>query len=297
MAVESDGEATPTSFSSMSMLQIPGATVGISAAQADVEEHASSKARAAGHSQQSFGIDQAQVSVSAVFAEYVAMTLFVVIGCGSAMAIAKEEGSAWVMQVAFTFGFAITVLAYSIGHYSGGHINCAVTFGLVLTGNCGILQGILNVVAQMMGSVTGAGILRAIFPENMDKTGGLATNSVSEGYSKMNACAGEIMMTFLLMFTVLETAANPLSVLNRSLACVAIGLAVFLAHSVLIPIDGCSINPTRSFGPALVAKFTYKEKEVDSFGDMWVFWIGPMVGAAAAAVVSMVVRYMYVEPK
>merc|ERR1719482_1677703 len=86
-------------------------------------------------------------------AEFVAMTLFVFIGCGSAMSVAKLEGSAWVLQVSLTFGVAITVLAYTIGHYSGGHINCAVTLGLVITGNCSVLQGIGNLVAQLLGSV------------------------------------------------------------------------------------------------------------------------------------------------
>merc|ERR1719314_6539 len=100
------------------------------------------------------------------------MTLFVIIGCGSAMGVATEkpEGG-WVNQVALSFGFAITALAYAIGHYSGGHINCAVTFGLVIAGKYSVLQGLLNFVAQMLGSMTGAGVLRAMFPEGTDKTG------------------------------------------------------------------------------------------------------------------------------
>lgn len=227
-------------------------------------------------------VSAAKVSFTAAFAEYVAMTLFVMIGCGSAMAVAKTEG--WVLQVALSFGFAITALAYAIGHYSGGQINCAVTLGLVLTGNCGVIQGLLNFVAQMLGSISGACILRGMFPEAADKTCGLGTNGVSEGWTQLNALIGEFFMTFLLMFVVLETATNPAAKANSALACVAIGFAVFLAHSVLIPIDGCSINPTRSFGPAVVAKLTYKE--ATPFGDMWVFWVGPLLGATAAAAVS-----------
>jgi len=220
--------------------------------------------------------------LSAVLAEYVAMTLFVVIGCGSAMGAANEPG--WVLQVALTFGLAITALAYAIGHYSGGQINCAVTLGLVITGHVSVLQGALNFVAQMLGSISGSLILTAMIPEEKDRTGGLGANGCST--SKRNAFVGEFMMTFLLMFVVLETAINPQSKANREMAALAIGFAVFVAHSVLIPIDGCSINPTRSFGPALVRKMCYSEKNQGSFEDMWVFWAGPLLGATAAAFVS-----------
>merc|ERR1719205_431287 len=113
------------------------------------------------------------------------MTLFVVIGCGSAMGIAKEPGSAWIFQVSLTFGVAITVLAYAIGHYSGGQINCAVTLGLVITGNCSVLQGVGNLVAQLLGSVLGATILwlaySCIPQDSLDRTGGLGTNTVGDG--------------------------------------------------------------------------------------------------------------------
>jgi MIP family channel proteins len=220
---------------------------------------------------------------SAAFAEYVAMTLLVVIGCGSAMATCKENG--WVLQVALSFGLAISALAYAIGHYSGGQINCAVTFGLVLGGHVTVAQGLMNFLAQMLGSITGALILTGIFPEEMDKTGGLGCNKVSEGWTQTNAFLGEFVMTFLLMFVVLETAINPATAANRELAALAIGFAVFLAHSVLINIDGCSINPTRSAGPAMVRKLFYK-KDAGSFHDMWVFWAGPLLGAAAATGVS-----------
>jgi len=88
---------------------------------------------------------------SEIAAEFIATMLFVIVGCGSACGIADKEGSAWVLQVALTFGFAITVLEYTIGHYSGGQINCAVTFGLVLAKKLGPFQGFLYLLAQMGG--------------------------------------------------------------------------------------------------------------------------------------------------
>jgi len=220
---------------------------------------------------------------TAAFAEFLAMTLFVIIGCGSAMAVANEPG--WVLQVAMSFGLGITALAYSIGHFSGGHINPAVTFGLVIAGKCSVLQGCLNVIAQLLGSILGAAILTAIFPEDKDKTGGLGANAVGDGFGKFNAFVAEFVGTFLLMFVIFQTAVNPQSKANREMAALAIGFAVFLAHCVLINIDGCSINPARSFGPALVRKLCYTKKSGD-FGDMWIFFAGPLLGAAGAAFVS-----------
>jgi len=263
------------------------------------------------------------VSVTACAAEFLAMLLFVVFGCGSAMGIAGStqdssgEGGTtsvlpgWVLMVSLVFGLAITSLVYAIGHYSGGHINCAVTFGLVLAGKCSVPQGLANFAAQMFGSVTGALILCAIFPLANDQTSSLGANSVGAAWMWYNALIGEIMGTFLLMFVVLESAVHKMTAANRSLAPLAIGLAVFIAHAVLIPIDGCSINPTRSFGPALIAQIRFGlvgpppkptlpptdsalEPGVTTqaptavvapptpFADMWIFWIGPLAGAALA---------------
>lgn len=218
-------------------------------------------------------------SLAACLAEFLAMTLFVIMGCGSAMSVIGTPGG--ILQVALTFGLAITALAYSIGHYSGGHINCAVTLGLVITGQCGILQGLGNLGAQLLGSLAGAAILCAMFPSAADRTGSLGSNAVSATYGKGNAVVAEAVMTFVLMWVVLQTACNPKSSGNRAQACIAIGFAVFLAHSVLITVDGCSINPTRSLGPAVVAKIRYGA-DVTVFEDMWVFWVGPLLGAAAA---------------
>jgi len=216
-----------------------------------------------------------------VVAEYIAMTLFVTVGCGTAMGIAKEPGSAWVLQVALAFGFAITVLAYSLGRYSGGQINCAVTLALWVYGSIGWRQALFNFIAQMLGSVTGAILLSMIFPRQQDKTGALGSNGIQEGYHTFGVLLGEFIMTFVLVIVVFESGrvAGP----GSAIAVICIGLAVFLAHCVLIPIDGCSINPTRSFGPALVAKLIGSKESGNTFKDMWVFWVGPLLGALAAA--------------
>jgi len=241
---------------------------------------------------------------AACFAEFCAMTLFVIFGCGSAMGIQGTRtgadtslAPAWVLMVSLVFGLSITALVYSIGHISGGHINCAVTFGLVLSGHTAIVEGVAYFVSQMFGSVVGALILLLIYSPEQDQTDGLGSNGVSNGWSWSNAFVGEIAGTCLLMLTVLQTACHPGSAANRSQAALAIGLAVFIAHTVLIPIDGCSINPTRSFGPALVAQVRYASSGKSMFKDMWIFWVGPLMGATLGVAVHQAMSYLAPAPE
>jgi len=226
------------------------------------------------------------VSVAACLAEFFAMTLFVAFSCGTAMGVAATYDASlvpgWVLLVALTFGLSITALVYATAHHTVGHVNCAVTFGLVLTGQCAPAQGIANLIAQMLGSTFGAAILFVMYPKAKDQTGGLGSNGLAQGWEWHNALVGEILGTFLLMMVVLQTAVQPKSAGNRAQAAIAIGLAVFVAHAVLLPIDGCSINPTRSFGPALIAHIR-TAGSVPTFRHMWIFWVGPLVGAALAA--------------
>ena len=113
--------------------------------------------------------------------------------------------------VAFSFGMSILVLAYAIGHHSGGQINCAVTFSLVLGGQVPWFQGLANVVMQLLGSIAGACILCVVFPCDADLTGGLGSNAVAPKFGSGQALAAEILGTFFLCYTVWETAVSPLA--------------------------------------------------------------------------------------
>lgn len=228
------------------------------------------------------------IDLRAAFAEFLAMMLFVLICCGSATGVAGTAG--WVQQVSLTFGFCITCLAYTVGHHSGGQINCAVTFALVLAKQLPVMQGLVNFFCQMAGSLAGAALLALIVPSGSDRTGGLGANGVSSGYEPYQALFGEIFMTFLLVKVVFETAVNEASAPNRGNAAIAIGFAVYLAHTFLIPIDGCSINPTRSFGPAVVASIRHSDNVDAIWQDHWVFWVGPLLGAALATGVYKMVQ-------
>eukprot|EP00435_Cladocopium_sp_Y103_P058042 s1015_g20.t1 len=191
------------------------------------------------------------IDLKAAAAELIAMTLFVIIGCGSACANGAS-GPSNRLQVALAFGMGILVLAYSVGHHSGG-------------------------------SLVGAGLLCAVFPCEVDATKNVGTNIISTPWGVGNVLVGEFLGTFLLCFVVWETAVSPVASCGKN-ACIAIGFAVFLAHVILLPVDGCSINPTRSFGPAIVGAIRNCEgMNTKGLEDLWVMWVGPLLGGAFAA--------------
>jgi len=210
------------------------------------------------------------ISVTAALSEFVAQAIFVFTCTGAATGTASAfnrntdapdfQGDdvqaalpvPFVQTVALTFGLTITVLAYATGNKSGAQINGAVTLGLAAAGELAPVQAVVNICAQLLGSMLGSGLLSLVVRKGSDRTGGLGTNAVARGYSPRQAFLGEAIMVFVLMYTVLETACNKKNKANLALAPIAIGFAVYIGHTILIPIDGCSINPTRSFGPAVL---------------------------------------------
>lgn len=166
------------------------------------------------------------------------------------------------LGIAFAFGISISVLVYGLADVSGGHLNCAVTFGLLITKEIDPIRAILYLFAQILGSTLGA--LTAY------KGVGVSGANIVQ-HSLLIAMVGEFCGTFLLMYTVKQAIK-----LSRDLGPLMIGLSVFVAHLSLIGIDGCSINPTRSFASAAVS---------GEWRDQYVFWIAPLAGAGAAATI------------
>jgi len=225
------------------------------------------------------------VDLKAAVAEFIAMTLFVIVGCGTACGYGASDGETR-LCVAFAFGMSILVLVYAVCHLSGGHINGAVTFSLVLGGALPWHQGALHLASQLAGSLFGAGILAAVFPCELDVTGNLGSNVVNPNFGPGRAIVAEVVGTFILCKVVWEAAVSPISRAGPN-AAIAIGFAVFITHLFMLPIDGCSINPTRSFGPAVVSKFRRCNNHSEGgLRDLWVMWVGPLIGAALAAVLK-----------
>lgn len=219
----------------------------------------------------------------ACLAEFIAMFFFVLMCCGCAMVTLHDENPN-LMQVASSFGFGIMVIAQFVGPLSGGHINCAVSFALFLAGRVSFIRALCYTLCQMLGSVFGALFLMAIFGTHW-QGGARAFGSNSwdeEVFSGGQVFLAEAFGTALLVFTVLSTIDMPVQG-GGALGVFPIAMSVTVAHLFLLPIDGCSINPTRSFGPSLVAAM----RNIDgSYQDQqYMFWIAPLFGAALAAVI------------
>lgn len=222
------------------------------------------------------------IDLKAVFAEFVGTTLLITLGCGVACAYGPHNGQTRLL-VAMAFGVGVMAIAYAMAQHSGGHLNCAVTFSLVLGGAVPWYQGLFNFIAQMLGSILGAVILCGIFPCDADVTGSLASNMPGEGYAEWRVLIGEIFGTFMLCFTVWECAVTPVGTCGKNV-CLAIGAAVFVNVLILLPVDGCSLNPNRSFGPALVSALRGCDNYVSGgLEALWMMFLGPLLGAAAAA--------------
>eukprot|EP00442_Polarella_glacialis_P035809 CAMPEP_0115069988 /NCGR_PEP_ID=MMETSP0227-20121206/12862_1 /TAXON_ID=89957 /ORGANISM="Polarella glacialis, Strain CCMP 1383" /LENGTH=394 /DNA_ID=CAMNT_0002456449 /DNA_START=60 /DNA_END=1244 /DNA_ORIENTATION=- len=225
------------------------------------------------------------LDMKAVLAEFITMALFVYIACGTACSNGAGDNAISRLMVAFSFGMSILVLAYSVAHHSGGHINCAVTFALVLSGVTPWRQGLIYTISQLLGSMLGATLLMLTYDCDRDMTGGLGSNVVADGFSYWQVFLAEALMTFMLVYVIFENAVTSKSSSGQN-ACLVIGFAVFIAHTILLPIDGCSINPTRSFGPAIISALRpCGASENLGLRDLWVMWVGPLFGAAVAALV------------
>jgi MIP family channel proteins len=233
-------------------------------------------------------------------AEFVAMILFVWIGTGSAVSSGMWTASddpARLLTIAVAFGIGISVLAYGIGHISGGHINPAVTLAFMSIGDISIIKGILYMLVQFIGAIIGSFIVWGCAAGLTDCDEGdtapvcsyeggpafnLGINSVTPTSSIGSAFLLELVGTYLLVITVLNSARDSGSGAGNC-APTAIGWSVLLAHINLIPFTGCGINPARTFGPHVVASIAGIGGEVWIRG-AWVYYVAPFVGALLAAV-------------
>lgn len=215
------------------------------------------------------------------FAEFLGTMFLVLLACGSAVFAGPVIGG---LGIGLCFGLVLVCLCYAIGGISGCHVNPAVSFAFWVSGKMKTGEFLAYVFSQLLGAAVGAGFL--FWATNMDPgfnfggttPGGfaLATNVPQPNVSTGMALLVEGLLTFFFVFVVLGATSK---IGNASLAGVAIGLALGLVNIVGIPVDNCSVNPARSFGPALFnpAAFQY----------IWIMIVGPLAGALLAAVAWM----------
>ena len=222
-------------------------------------------------------------NIKKFIAEFIGTLTLVVLGCGTAMLVGCDAASGCgYLLTAFAFGLTIVGMAYCVGNISGCHINPAVSLGVLLSGGMSVSEFIGYVISQCLGAFAGSGLLALIFSLGNveDKTGGFGTNSLA-GVGE-NAVAGllvEIILTFFFVLTILGVTSKKAG--HGSFGGVVIGFTLTLVHILGIGLTGTSVNPARSFGPALVALFDGNSAPISC---LWVFIVGPLVGAAIAAV-------------
>ena len=217
-------------------------------------------------------------------AECIGTMTLVVLGCGTAMLVGCDavNGGGYILT-ALAFGLTIVAMAYSIGNVSGCHINPAVSLATVIRGDLSVKDFIGYVIAQCAGALIGAGLLSLIFKLGgvSDMTGGLGSNGLS-GVGG-NALAGllvEIVLTYIFVTAILGVTSKKAN--HGSFAGLVIGLTLVVVHILGIGLTGTSVNPARSFGPALVAALSGNSEPLAA---LWVFIVGPMIGSALAACV------------
>jgi aquaporin Z len=218
------------------------------------------------------------------FAEFIGTFSLVLFGCGAAVvagiSTAGPEGIG-LLGISFAFGLAVVVMAYAIGPISGCHINPAITVSMLVAGKIKGKDAIGYIIAQFAGATVAAGVLYLIQKGASDFVFGewaLGSNGwgggYGEGYSTTSAFITEAVFTFLFLFVIFATTSKSG---NSNMAGLAIGLTLVLIHLVAIPITGTSVNPARSFGPAVFAGG-------NALDQLWLFIVAPLVGGILAAV-------------
>lgn len=221
-----------------------------------------------------------------VVAELIGTFALVLFGCGAAAIAGHTTDGALsglgLLGIAFAFGLAQLIMCYAIGGISGSHINPAVTIGMLVAGKIKLGDAIAYIIAQLVGAALAAFVLMTILkgmPNFQIGEWALGANGwgpgYQNGYSTASAFLTETVMTFLFLFVIFGVTSKRG---NSTMAGVTIGFALTAIHLFTIPITGTSVNPARSFGPAIFAGG-------EAVSQLWLFFAAPVLGAVIAAVV------------
>lgn len=221
-------------------------------------------------------------STQKLLAEFFGTFWLVFGGCGSAViAAAFPNVGIGLLGVSLAFGLTVLTMAYAVGHISGGHFNPAVSIGLWVGGRFKSADLPGYIIVQVLGAIAAAAVLYAIASgaPGFSTDGGFAANGYGEHspgqYTLMAGLLAEVVLTFFFLLIILGVTSERAP---AGFAPLAIGLALTLIHLISIPITNTSVNPARSTGQALFAGSW-------AIGQLWLFWLAPIVGAALAGLV------------
>jgi MIP family channel proteins len=214
-------------------------------------------------------------------AEGVATFALVFAGCGAIIAEAEHPGSLGTVGIGLVFGLIVMAMVYATGHLSGAHLNPAVTLAFALSRHFPARETIAYVLAQVGGALLAACLLAAVWPSHPADLGATLP-SVGTG----SALVYEVALSAFLMFVIMAVATDTRAV--GAGAAIAIGGTVGLDALFGGPITGASMNPARSIGPALVS---------GELHDLWIYLVGPVVGAALGALAYQFVRGHQPQPE
>lgn len=211
-------------------------------------------------------------------AEFLGTFVLVFAGCGAAVLDAGNKGID-LLGVAVAFGVAVTVMVYAVGAVSGGHFNPAVTVGLAMARRFPWSDVLAYVVTQVVAATVAALVLLGV-ASGQDgfsaKASGFAANGYGahspSGYSLGAGLLVEIVLTAVFLYVIIGATDSRAPV---GFAGIAIGFTLMVIHLVSIPVTNTSVNPARSTGPAIV-------RHGWALGQLWLFWLAPLVGAALA---------------
>ena len=204
-------------------------------------------------------------------AEFIGTFVLVFFACGTACVVGCSPalGTGYLLT-ALAFGLVIVAMAYSIGNVSGCHINPAVSIAMLVSGKLSVTDFVGYIVAQFAGATAGAAALMAL----VGKETGLGANGLYKGDIVLSLIV-EVILTFVFVLTILGVTSKAK---YSSVAGIVIGLTLTLVHILGISFTGTSVNPARSFGPALFVGG-------DALANVWVFIVAPLVGGVLAALV------------
>ena len=216
-------------------------------------------------------------------AELIGTCVLVFIGCGTAMLVGCDAVTGGYLLTALAFGLSVVGMAYCVGNISGGHFNAAVTLAMLIRKKINRKDAAMYWLFQIIGALIGSALLGIIFSvgDIKDMTGGLGSNGLAGVNGSIIAgLLVEIILTFIFLMAILGVTSEKYK--HGSFGGLIIGLTLTLVHILGIGLTGTSVNPSRSIGPAIVSALSGNTAPM---GTLWVFIVGPLVGAIIAAAV------------